>query len=199
LPDDQRVILLRLATDARMRGVWMELSRRKRPGDAFFNPAKRPLDRPASTQDEAQAEALGELFHFAFCAARDRVPVSKPEESAPGKAKLLQNARMLREIAEDLAATNSADPLASADADALRRVAGWQEAGAAAFRPLSDPLTIQNDRGDRVVRGVQILIAARLRETFGKPLDGTAATLAGVALGQKTSERVTRTAFSRRK
>src|SRR5690242_15098295 len=74
-----------------------------------------------------------------------------PKEVADGKAELLQNARKLREIADDLSSTNSADPLAAADAEALRRVAGWQEAGAAALRPPSDPLTIQNDRGDRVV------------------------------------------------
>jgi hypothetical protein len=199
LSADQQAILQRLATDARMRTVWRELSRRKRPGGDFFTPANRPLDKPTFTQDEAQAEALGELFHFAFCAARDRVPVSKPTETADTKAKLLQNARMLREIADDLTATNSANPLAAADADALRRVAVWQEIGAAAVRPPSDPLTIQNDRDDRVVRGVQILVGAQLRETFGKPLDGTAATLAGVALGKRTSERVTRSAFSRRK
>jgi hypothetical protein len=199
LPAEQRAILQRLATDARMRGVWTELSRRKRPGGGFINPAKLPVDRPASTQDEAQAEALGELFHFAFCAARDRVQVSKPKEVAEGRTKLLQYAGMLREIADDLTSTNSTDPLAAADAEALRRVAGWQEAGAAALRPPSDPLTIQNDRGDRVVRGVQIVIAAQLRATFGKALDRTAATLAGVGLGKRTSERITRSAFSRRK
>ena len=60
----------------------------------------------------------------------------------------------------------------------------------------SDPLTIQNDRGDPVVRGVPIVIAAWLSETFGTRLDGTAATLGAVALDQKTSERATRSAFS---
>jgi hypothetical protein len=105
LPADQQAILQRLVTDARMRNVWRELSRRKRPGGDFFTPANRPPDKPTLTQDEAQAEALGELFHFAFCAARDRVPVSKPNETADAKAKLLQNARMLREIADDPART----------------------------------------------------------------------------------------------
>ena len=199
LPADQQAILQRLATDARMRNVWRELSRRKRPSGDFFTPANPRLDKPTLTLDEAQAEALGELFHFAFCAARDGVPVSKPNETEDAKAKLLQNARMLREIADDLTATNSADPLAAVDADALRRVAVWQEVGTAALRPPSDPLMIQNERDDRVVGGVQILVGAQLRDTFGKPLDGTAATLAGVALGKRTSERATRSAFSRRK
>src|SRR5664279_770696 len=109
LPADQQTILQRLATDARMRNVWRELSRRKRPSGDFFTPANPRLDKPTLSLDEAQAEALGELFHFAFCAARDGVPVSKPNEMADAKAQLLQNARMLREIADDLTATNSAD------------------------------------------------------------------------------------------
>src|SRR5664279_735416 len=109
LPADQQAILQRLATDARMRNVWRELSRRKRPSGDFFTPSNPRLDKPTLTLDEAQAEALGELFHFSFCAARDGVPLSKPNETADAKAKLLQNARMLREIADDLTATNSAD------------------------------------------------------------------------------------------
>ena len=47
--------------------------------------------------------------------------------------------------------------------------------------------------------GVQIIIAAWLKETFGKRLDRTAATLAAVALDQQTSETSSRTAFSSRK
>ncbi|MCX7314451.1 MAG: hypothetical protein NTV56_22760 [Alphaproteobacteria bacterium] len=199
LSTDQRAILLRLATDPRMRGVWNELTRRDRRGGGYFHPAKRPIGMPALTREEAQAEALGELFHFAFCAARDRLEVSKPEDGAHLKAKLLENARVLQEIADDMAAINLAYPLAAADAAALRRVAGWHEDGAALLRTPSDPLTIHNDRGGRVVRGVQIIIAVWLRDAFGRPLHGTAATLAAVALDQKTSERVTRSAFSGQK
>jgi hypothetical protein len=203
---EQWAILRRLVTDARMLRVWKELTRLKRQGGGYFHPAKlrsdkpvfkRRLEEPALTQDEVQAEALAELFHFAYCAARDRITVSKASEVEEMKAKLLQRAQTLRDIADDLIAANPADPLDAVDA--LRRVAAWLEAGAASLRPPDDPLTIQNERGDRVVRGVQIVIAAHLREAFGKPLDGTAATLAAVALGQETSERVTRSAFSGRK
>jgi hypothetical protein len=195
----EQVILLRLATDTRMETVWRQLSRRNRSGGGYFHQAKWRLVKPEQTQDDIQADALEELFHFAFRAACDRLKVSKIEDVAPFKAKLLEKARILNEIADDMAVINSAYPLAAADAAALRRVAGWHEDFADRLRPPSDPLTIQNDRGDRVVRGVQIIIAAWLREAFGKPLDGMAATLAGVALDQKTSERVTRSAFSDRK
>jgi hypothetical protein len=203
---EERAILLRLATDIRMRGVWRELTRRKRKEGGFFHPAKlrsdkqvlkRRIANSALTQDEVQAEAIGELFHFVFSAAKDRIEVSKPEDSAPLKAKLRERAKVLREIADDMAPM--AHPQAAADAIVLRRVADLQEAAVAVLRPPTDPLTIQNDRGGRVVRAVQIVIAAWLRETFGKPLDGTAATLAAVALDQETSERVTRSAFSSQK
>ena len=190
---EQHAILLRLATNTRMKTVWKELSRRNRSGGGFFHPAKWRLVKPEQTQDDIQADALGELFRFAFQAACDRVAVSKPEDGALLKANLHERARVLREIADDMAPM--ADPLAAVCALVLRRVADWQEDCVALLRPPSDPLTIQNDRGDRVVRGVQIIIAVWLRETFGKPLDGMAATLAAVALGQKTSERATRSAF----
>jgi hypothetical protein len=119
MPTEQRAILLRLTTDTRMRGVWSELTRRKRPGGGFLHPAKRPPHKPALTQEEAQAEALGYLFHLAFRAACDEIPVSKPDEIAAEKAKLIQKACMLREIADDLAVTNPVNLLA--DADVLRR------------------------------------------------------------------------------
>ena len=93
---------------------------------------KRRLAKPAVTQEEVQAEALGELFHFAFRAACDRVAVSKLVEVAPFKAILLEKARILNEIADDMAPM--AYPLARTDAAALRRVAGWHEDCAALLR-----------------------------------------------------------------
>jgi hypothetical protein len=199
----QRAILRRLATDPRMRGVWGQLTCRERQGGGFLHPAQfkvvRCLEKSVFTKDQIQQEALSELLDCVFTAANDEVQVSKPGDGAYLKAKLLEKARMLREIADDMTAINSAYPLAAADAAALRRVAGWHEDGAARLRPPSDPLTIRHDRGDRVVRGVQIIIAAWLRENFRKSLDGTAATLASVALGKKASPRVTRSAFSSQK
>ena len=55
-----RAILLRLATNTRMKTVSQELSRRGRSGGRFFHPANRRLIKPEQTRDDVQADALGE-------------------------------------------------------------------------------------------------------------------------------------------
>jgi hypothetical protein len=208
LPDEHRAILHRLATDDRMRFVWREFLRKQDSGQ-FKYPASQfqELHSQSLTGDEAQAKALAATLYFAFCAARDRMPVAKLDSLIEAKAKLVARAELLLDIADDLTAS-LAQPLASADAvthgladaAALHRVAAWLLSNAKQhIRDSSDPLTIRNERGDRAVRGVPIAIAAWLNETFGSRLDGTAATMGSVALGQQTSERATRSAFSGRK
>ena len=60
-------------------------------------------------------------------------------------------------------------------------------------------MLVKKVRGDPVARGVQILTATKLEKLFGKRLDGTAATLASVALGVKASARASRSALSKTK
>jgi hypothetical protein len=69
------------------------------------------------------------------------------------------------------------------EAESLNRAAAIYEANAAEVRAVDDPLTIKNDRGDPVTRGVQTVIAAFFRERFGQNLDSTAATLTTISLG----------------
>ena len=76
LPPEQRAILLRLSTNKRMRKVWSELTRRNRSRRGFVNQARRS-DKSRS-QHGVQSDALREIFHFSFCAARDKPAVSKP-------------------------------------------------------------------------------------------------------------------------
>jgi hypothetical protein len=193
-------ILRRLATDPRMKQVWTELTRRDRKTGQFFHPVTRSGSLDNRTQEQTQSDEMGRLFHFAFCAARDRVTVTKPSDIEPLRDLCEQRARVLRETADDLEAINSSDPRVSADAATLRRVAAWQDQAIEAMRPLTDPTTVKYHRGDPVARGVQIMIAAYLKDVFGQRLDGVAAILAAVALGQeKTSPRVSRSAFSGRK
>jgi hypothetical protein len=201
LSAEQQAILLRLATDTRMRSVWTELTRRKRPSGDFLHPTKRPSDRPTLTQDDAQDDALALLFFFVLRAARDQVPAWKAEELTAKKSETIQRARVLRELANELSTDPfySSELLAVADAAALLRVARWLETLVATARPTSDPLIIEKDRGNRRMRALQILCAAQLMDTFGNRLDGTAATLASVALDNRASARATRSALSRRK
>ena len=177
LSAEQQAMLLRLATDTRMRSVWTELTRRKRPSGHFLHPAKRPSNRPTLTQDNAQDDELAFLFFFVLCAARDQVPAWKAEELTAKKSETIQRARVLRELADELSTDPfySTEPLAVADAAVLLRVARWLETLVATARPTSDPLIIEKDRGNRRMRALQILCAAQLMDTFGNRLDGTAA------------------------
>jgi hypothetical protein len=203
-------ILARLAADLRMRDVWKLLDRRDRAGGKYMHPAKSPAHAPRRPPDEAQASAMAETLHFAFCAARDRRTASKLDDVRRTKASIIADADALRRIAEEVDMSvqqapvyfpQSDLPQYSADAAALRRIAAWKDAVAAEIRGTNDPLTITNDRGDPLERGVQITIAAFLQDRFGDRLDGVSATLTAVALGMAKvpSPQVSRSGFSRPK
>lgn len=100
----------------------------------------------------------------------------------------------MREIAEDIVETSIEQHAAT-----LRLIADWHDQFVENLIPDTDPLIIKNERGNPVIRGVQITIAAHLRDVWGAGMDRTVKTLAEVALNQSTSERVSRSAFSRPK
>jgi hypothetical protein len=196
---DQRAILDRLLTDARMDSVWREL--RRRP------PRARAAWSASPALPDVLTDAMAETLYFTFRTAQDQRTAGKLDETEPVRLKLLVEAETLRRVADDLTASvrapprHIADTQFLADADALRRVAAWRESLAVTIRGANDPITITNSRGDPTERGVQITIADFLKGRFGDYLYGTAATLTGVALGlsQTPSSRVSRSAFSVRK
>jgi hypothetical protein len=193
-------ILRRLAIDPRMEGVWRELTRRDRNTGEFLHTVRRSDPLLNCTHDQVHQDAMARTFHLAFCAAKDRMAVTKPSDAAPLRDLCEQRARVLRDVADDLDAINSADPHVSAAAATLRQVADWQDDGIKILRSPTDPMMVKNHRGDPVARGVQIIIAAHFEELFGEHLNGTAATLAAVALGHnRTSPRISRSAFSAKK
>jgi transposase InsO family protein len=186
-------ILIRLATDERMKKVWTLLKSRKRQtrtadrreqAGGFLYPAQQPPDAIDRTADENQEAAMAETLLFAFRAAADGVSVKKEHEVLQKKEELLTKARILYESASEI----------PDEAEGLRRVAAIYETAAAKVRTVDDPLTIKKNRGDAVTRGVQIVIANFFRERFGTNLDPTAATLTTVALDLKkpASERASR-------
>jgi hypothetical protein len=194
--EDAIEILVRLATDTRMKTVWGELTRQDRKTGAFVHAARYPASLPVAN-DPTQDIALGETLFLAFRFALDRVAVSKESENAANRAKLAGKAARLRDMADELAEDGQ---VSADDIEALRRAANRYEVAASEIRKLDDALTIQNERGDRVERGVQTTLAGFFHQRFGNRLDGTAATLASVALGgQGLSPRASRSAFSRRK
>jgi hypothetical protein len=197
---DQRAILDRLLSDTRMNSVWKELKRHPaKPRTAWLASPALP---------DVGTDAMAEALHFTFRTAWDQRTAAKLDEIEALRVSLLQDAKTLSRVADDVTASVRAAPryIADtidltqflADADALRRIATWRESLAATIRGADDPMTITNSRGDPTERGVQITIAAFLKERFGDYLHGTAATLTAVALGLSRipSPRVSRSAFS---
>jgi hypothetical protein len=208
---EQHQILQRLVTNQKMKTVWIELQKRHKHSRELVHRA-RPRQYPhLRTKDDIQSAALSETFQFTFSAARDRMPVTKPGEIEKARHKTLLYAHALRDVAADLTlALRAADasPIAYAtdlkkqaenDCVALLRVANWLEHTTSSLRRPGDPLMVKRSRDDPTKRGVQILIAKKLQEIFGKRLDRTAATLTGVALDVKTSASVARSALTKKR
>jgi hypothetical protein len=206
---EQRAILERMKTDDRMKKVWALLLSRKRPSREFAYPA-RPRDSTGSkSTDEIQFDALCELFYLVFSAARDQMKVSRPIEIQQSKQDLAKNAKTLRALAHDLdlaaetgqlgIASAQDKQLAALNSASLRHVAGWLDQLSTAYRRPDDPMIVERHRGDSVVRGVQIMIAAKMEQLFGNRFDGTTATLTSVALGKEATAKTTRSAFKKQK
>jgi hypothetical protein len=210
LTADARAVLERLATDGRMCGVWIELNRHSRTNGGFLHPVSAHPDDRHLPADEAQAKALAEVLNFTFLAASERASVKKQEDVDRVRAAFLDRASTLRETADYIVknapaffflptAYATSPGLAQDDAAAMLRAADWFESIAAPLLTPDDPMMVENERGDRVARGVPIRVATFLRERFGALLYGTAATIASVALDEPTNVRAIRSAFSPRK
>lgn len=210
LADGHHTTLERMASDTRMEHVWRLLLSRDRKSGGFAYPALRRDDRPLLVGDDLQFSAIREIFYFVFKARRDEMKASKIEEVFQNKTHLLENAARLRTLADDLDLARTREmfgvvdanskALAERDVASLRNVANWLEHLTTAMRGPDDPLIIQKHRGDPQERGIKILTARKMKELFGDRLDGTAATLASVALGIKTSSaRASRSALSKLK
>jgi hypothetical protein len=181
--EEQRQILERMMTDKRMMPkVWSVLSNRKRPSREFAYPAIRREGTENLTNDEAQSEAFRELFHYAFLAARDKLMVSTLTDIEEHKEFLVKTAATMRSIAQDLdlatitgqlGVISDLDRLCAAhNSVALGMVANWLDSQARAHPRSDDLLVVERRTGDSIVRGVQILIAAKLEKLFGSPMHG---------------------------
>jgi hypothetical protein len=203
-PGRRLPIFDRILSDSRMTSVYGVLLQHDRESGRYRYAAKR--GKTNQSAKDAQTAAIGEILKVAISAASDRMSVSRIEEIEEGRKQWKSHSELLRAIAQDMALaaelgilgfeSQEARALAIKDAEGLLRVASWLDHLRSATRRSDDPLVVERHRGDPVVKGVQILIASQIEALFGNRLDGTAATLAGVALGAKASPRASRSALA---
>ena len=190
-------ILKRLLYTEEMKFVWSTLLAEDRKTGGFLHPVVGAV--LTADQVAEQHRACGKVLNLAFCAARDRIRATKEPEVEAEKQRLLDDLAHDWRVANELAAFGLHDPDATAAAGAALRLAQAKEERVhqwiTMMRCGSDPLIIKNDRGDRVVRGVAIMIAEELLTIYGKRMGGTAMTLANVALDEK--EKATRRMLQR--
>jgi hypothetical protein len=203
-----RPILRRLAFDQRMEAVWSELRKRSKSGRFLHQAQPRDKSNPG-TDEHRQSAALSEVFLFVLITAYEKYPVVKSDEIEKAKSKTLFHVDALRAVASDmdlaikegklgLTETFESKALAQSDRLALLRVALWLENYTRALRQANDPLMVAKHRGDPLQRGVLISIANKLKQTFGKRLDRTAAALASVALAVTIGARPARSALTKK-
>ena len=173
---EQIKVLLRLASDQRMKKVWNELrkKKRKRPSE-FLHPF-----RPDILADEIpQDMALRVFFGFAWDLATCGIELKTLKQLKPFikmASRLQRDARSLRSLGLDEFASNL-EPMAIV-CERMGRLL-----------PNSDfPLADKRARGDQAVRAYILRLSLACREWwFGEVLTGTVATTASVALSKKIS------------
>jgi hypothetical protein len=190
LADDQqwgvdRDIVLRLATDPRMRSVWSELLRpSRRPEGGFLHPAKVDW---APTAVERQDMALVLLLGQVYAGVGSRAALRSDVEQH--RAELRELADKLRREAEDLGAEEdfASVPLAEWRSPKLNAAADVLEARAA---HIDDRycLIVERDRGQLEARPAATWISNSCVMLFGSPLHGVTAILTSVALDCEVPE-----------
>jgi hypothetical protein len=187
-----RQILVRLATDPRMRNVWLQLVKRDRKTGRFCQPALIPSPELVGAAAERQNWAMTLLFSLAFGYAVSPPSVTLRRELENLRAQKQELARKLREQAEEqyeiehafgVEDDGSRAEKLDAAAEALEKMA--EDAG-------SGCIVVERDRGLGEPHALAVRIAERCQWLFGSPLYTVTATFTSVALDAQVSDRQVR-------
>jgi hypothetical protein len=174
-------VILRLATDDRMRQVWGlcrptgELLRRRRDGGTYLHPACGP---PELTNEERQMAALAQLFDEGITLLRLALPAMTRHEVEQDCERTAEVVAALRKPAMILKSLESSEGDRAAAAK-LAMLADDFERGAQLWRQLPFPIR-ERRRGDAELQGYLIALSRAVRQLFNKPLQKTTLTIARV-------------------
>jgi hypothetical protein len=199
----RRLLLKRLASDPRMRGVWSEIYKKRRvkyrPTNKFWHPANReglqqvirPDVFPSGDASELQDFAARFLLENAFSIAGWPPPFLSKAEVRSQSEPFLEVADALRAEASKLSSLSfGGGPLA----DQLQEIATTCEQIAERVNhpPYFIPVASRPDQGDKTIRAYVLGMAAVCKIAFGKSLYGTITRIANVALGADLKPRAVR-------
>lgn len=191
-------VATRFKSDPRLKKVYSQLKQKNRQtkGYRWHNLHADPSMDPG----EALDDVLAWVVYLACRVVRDDRKTNKGAEARTKKAEMLDEAAVMRKVADDLVARNPTDRIAHERALAVYSVSFWWEAGADSLASPDDPLTIERDHGDNLQRSVQIHTAATFEHYLGHRMDGLAALIAAIALGKPELDgSVSRSALTRSK
>jgi hypothetical protein len=176
---DVRKSLISLVGDQRMRGVWHELSRRRR--GTFLHPAVRWIN--AASAEERQGTAMAHLFDRAVqCTTMPAGVVWTRSQVEQTRSHNLAMARQLR-IDASTTRSRKSDELTAA-AEAYEQFARYNDAAM--------EQALDRDRGNLGDRACALAIAGRCRYLFYRPMYGISAIISSVALGHEIKPRSVR-------
>jgi hypothetical protein len=200
-------LVLRLATDQRMQGVWLELSKPRyaltRPqignpwGDADVMDSP-PLD--GLTNQEA-ALTLFFWYSYALAFMKPAIATVSPRNLPIARCRLeaarlrlsavrLRGLYLIPTSARHFLPADISEQFADIYANDIEEAANFFdeiEAALVKLKAAESPLVVHRNHGNPEARGYVRLLARETRKLFGSPLYGSLAKVTSVALGKEVS------------
>ena len=191
---DGEALVLRLATDQRMKSVWAILKKHKKDGPRELSKWAKFTRDVATVPPPESSDPLVLFFYCACmiaCMQPSTGPVSKYElallEYQVEAMRLRYSATKLQELNLRYSWVYSENGF-QACLNNIEKADKFCDVIAKMFAKMKDahtPLVIERNFGSREARGYVRMLAVETRNLFGQRLGGTLATVASVALGKK--------------
>jgi hypothetical protein len=199
--ESARTVIARLACDPRMRGVWRELSKRRRRDETFMHPAAAWWIDEVNAE-ERQGVAMAKLLTAALqFAARPEATSTRRKIERIRKHHL----EMERQLRADALRVDEPDErcrlMAAAETyeELAKSVEGPQHGGAHEAGPARRgkyywpwPMIFDRDRGDPADRWLACAISYTCRALFCSPMYGITSIIMSVILGREITPRAVR-------
>lgn len=191
VPSDLPKFPLPLLSDERMRGVWLELQRKRRDGGGFLHPADRSIS--AASAEERQAVAMEMLFRAAVkYTIRPGRTMTRQKEEENSRRWIWKAGDLQMDGVMMLMSAHYTNGGERSAIDQTRERTRELFAAAEVYRQRakeayerSQSADIHRDRGFAQDRWFVRAMAGKLKQLFGSPMYGITARISSVAIGRE--------------